>query len=72
MSQPFQRLPDDVTVPVAELRAVIGLLEHLLEWLEQLPTAEQQASDLDSAIGRMVRWIWPLLRELDDEDDYDE
>ncbi len=72
MTRPFHQLPEEVTIPQAELRAVMVLLEQLLELLEWLSDAEDQASDPDRAIGRMTRWMWPLLGELDEGGDYDE
>jgi hypothetical protein len=65
---PFHRLPDDVTVPVAELRVAIGGLEVVLDELLQRPDAAELAARQDAVIGQMSRWLWPLLRDLDDED----
>jgi hypothetical protein len=72
LNQPFHRLPEDVTVPLSEMRDVMEILEDALDALYQVHNLEPQADALDSAIGRMVRWIWPLLRELDEEGGYDE
>jgi len=66
LNQPFHRLPEDVTVPISELRDVMESLEDVLDALHQVHSLGPQADTLDSAIGRMVRWIWPLLRELDE------
>ena len=65
---PFHRLPDEVTVPVAELRDTISGLEAILDTLLPRRDDAELAAQLDTVIGLMSRWLWPLLRELDDED----
>jgi len=65
---PFHRLPDEVTVPVAELRVAISGLEATLDTLLLVRDDAELAGRLDTVIGLMSRWLWPLLRELDDED----
>jgi hypothetical protein len=72
LNQPFHRLPDQITVPLAELRDVIAKLENLLEYLRRTSRTGRNADTLDEVIGRMVRWIWPLLDELDQDHGYDE
>jgi hypothetical protein len=64
----FHRLPEEVTVPVAELRIAIGGLEAVLDELLQRPDAADLAAGQDVVIGQMSRWLWPLLRDLDEED----
>ena len=70
--EPFARLPDDVTVSLDNVRAVIEDLEEVLEQLRRSSDNRVTAALLDAAIGRMTRWIWPLLGELDEEDRYDD
>ena len=73
MSDPLHRLPDHVTVSITELRAAISDLEDLLDTLDGPDSLELGSAHLlDRVIGRMTRWIWPLLEELDREDGYDE
>jgi hypothetical protein len=71
--EPFHKLPDNVQVSLAELRRAIAELEDLLEEFHQSSDlAGAPAEQLDRVIGRMTRWIWPLLDELDREGGYDE
>jgi hypothetical protein len=55
-----EELPESITVSLDEIRAVVG-------GLEEVETAQQ----LDRLIGRMTRWVWDLLGELDDDEGYD-
>ena len=64
----FHRLPEEVTVPVAELRIAISGLETILDELLRRPQDVELAGQQDAVIGVMSRWLWPLLRGLDDED----
>jgi hypothetical protein len=70
--EPFARLPDDVTVTLAEVTAVIEGLEDVLDALHHSSIDHATADLLDAAIGRMTRWGWPLLGELDARDGYDD
>ena len=72
MNEPFHRLPDEITVPLAELRGVVVELDDLLDEFRTVGATAEQAARFDEAIGRMTRWASPLLRELDEEDGYDE
>lgn len=69
--EPLDRLPDEVPVPLAEARGVIVALDQLMEELRASGHVDA-ASRIDGVIGRMTRWVWPLLGELDHEDGYDE
>lgn len=66
-----EELPDPVTVPFAEVRGVISRLEHELERLAGAGDSDG-ARALDEVIGRMTRWVWGLLGELDQEEGYDD
>jgi len=35
------------------------------------PPRPISAGDLDAVVGRMTRWVWPFLGELDQGEDYD-
>jgi hypothetical protein len=65
-----ENLPDPVEIPLSEVSAVISDLDHLFRRAEVEGHADF-ARALDEVVGRMTRWIWPLLGELDDEDGYD-
>jgi hypothetical protein len=63
-------LPDPVSVPLDEVSGAISDLDRLLT--RAMARGEHDlAQDLDAVVGRMTRWVWPLLRELDEDDDYD-
>ncbi len=65
-----EELPESITVSLDEIRAVVGGLEECLERMvdiEEVETAQQ----IDRLIGRMTRWVWDLLGELDDDEGYD-
>ena len=64
-------LPDPVVVPLSEVGAVISALDRLLHMVE-VRGQREFARVLDEVIGRMTRWVWPLLDELDDDEGYDE
>jgi hypothetical protein len=66
-----EQLPDPVTVPLQEVGSVISELDRLLR-VAELSGYSEIAQSLDAAIGRMTRWVWPLLDELDDEEHYDD
>lgn len=57
------RLPETVSLPLTEIRWVVIRLEELASRAMQ-----PMASDLDAVIGRIVRWVWPLLGDLDDRE----
>lgn len=42
-------------------------LERHLEWLAELGD-DRGIDAVDAVLGRITRWVWPLLRDLDDED----
>ena len=63
-------LPDPVEVPLRELSRVISELDRLLR-VAELGGALEIATALDEIVGGMTRWVWPLLGELDGEEDYD-
>lgn len=65
-----ENLPDPVAVPLDEVSAAISDLDRLLN--RAMARGEHDlAQDIDFVVGRMTRWVWPLLRELDEDDDYD-
>jgi hypothetical protein len=53
-----------------EVGAVISELDRLFRNAE-LGGYDDLARSLDEILGRMTRWVWPLLGELDHEEDYD-
>jgi hypothetical protein len=65
MSEPLDRLPEEVRVPLSEVTAVMGALEDLLVDLRDAGHAAE-ADRVDAVLGRMSRWVWPLLGELDE------
>jgi hypothetical protein len=71
MSDEVDRLPDPVRVPLAELASVVAALERVLEHVDRAGDGVSVEA-LDEVIGRMARWAWPLLPEIDEEDGYDE
>jgi hypothetical protein len=69
--EPFDRLPDEIRVSLAEFAAVVTGLEGVLRDL--VATGDRDAAArIDTLIGRMGRWAWPLLGELDEGQGYDE
>jgi hypothetical protein len=66
MDESIERFPDQVTVEFEKLRAVIVALEHVRVEVEQAEMMDVEHV-VEIAIGRMVRWFSPLLRDLDDE-----
>jgi hypothetical protein len=69
MTEPLDRLPEEVRVALAEFAHVIGGLEAILLSLQA--AGRDEARGLDELIGRMSRWAWPLLGELDEGEGYD-
>ena len=69
--QPLDRLPEEIRVPLSELRAVMGGLEDVQQVLRQTGQGEL-AMRVDAIVGRMSRWVWPLLGELGEGHGYDE
>ena len=63
----FHRLPEHVTVPLDEVRVAVSRLEAVLRLLEQRVDAWESVRQIDDVVGLMTRWLWPLLRELDEE-----
>jgi hypothetical protein len=67
MSEEFKdELPQELVVPLEEAIAVVAALERHLERLAELGD-ETGAEAVDAVLGRITRWVWPLLRELDEE-----
>lgn len=69
MSDPLDRLPDEVTVSLEEVRATLNELEAVLAELRRQRPESALAGAVDDVIGRMTRWVWPVLGELDEEGD---
>lgn len=68
MSEDFKEdLPHEVVVPLEEVIAIVAALELHLERLSELGDISG-AEAIDAALGRITRWVWPLLRDLDEED----
>lgn len=65
-----EQLPDPIEVPLQEVGAVISDLDRLLRTAE-LGGYDEMARSIDEILGRMTRWVWPLLGELEDGEDYD-
>jgi hypothetical protein len=65
-----ERLPDPVEVSLSEVGAVISELDRLFR-AAALDGHRDIARALDEVVGRMTRWVWPLLGELDDAENYD-
>ena len=65
-NEPFYRLPDAVAVPVADVADAIVRLDDVVDELEGR-SDRALADRVDLVIGRMTRWLWPLLQDLDDE-----
>ena len=65
-----ESLPDPVPVPLNEVSAAISDLDRLLDQI-RARGENDLAHDPDLVVGRMTRWVWPLLRELDGDEDYD-
>jgi hypothetical protein len=65
-----EQLPDPIEVPLREVGYVISELDRLLRAAE-LRGDDETVRSIDAVVGRMTRWVWSLLGELDDEEDYD-
>jgi hypothetical protein len=65
-----EQLPDPVEVPLRELGQAISELDRILR-VAELSGGHEIANSLDEVVGRMTRWVWPFLNELDDTEDYD-
>jgi hypothetical protein len=63
-----EHLPDPVEVPLAEVSAAISELDRLL-YVAGADGQHELARGLDEVAGRMTRWVWPLLGELDEGED---
>jgi hypothetical protein len=63
-------LPDPVEVPLRELGAALSELDQLLQ-VAVSGGHDHIARILDDVVGRMTRWVWPLLGELDRDEGYD-
>jgi len=63
----FHRLPEHVTVSLAEVRVAVSRLEGVLRLLERRVDASESVRQIDDVVGLMTRWLWPLLRKLDEE-----
>lgn len=60
-----ENLPDPVEVPLQEVSTVISELDRL-HHVAQVDGHVEIAQALDVTVGRMTRWVWPLLSELDE------
>ena len=69
--EPLHQMPDVIPVALPELAGVIAELEQILRGLHEVSDDQAIADSVEVVIGRMTRWIWPLLGELDREDGYD-
>jgi hypothetical protein len=67
--EPFHRLPDRVEVRVSEIGDAIARLERAFDELTRRGGPSAVAHEVDGVIGSMTRWLWPLLRDLDEEGD---
>lgn len=67
MSDPLDRLPDNITVGLEEVRAAINQLEGVFAELRRQRPESALAGPVDDVIGRMTRWVWPVLGEEGDE-----
>lgn len=54
---------------LVEVAAVMTQLEEVVDALADDPGTARVAARVDDAIGRMSRWIWPVLGDLDREDE---
>ena len=62
-----EELPSEAVVPLEEARQVVTALEGHLESLRQ--AGDRVGAELvDAVLGRITRWIWPYLRDLDSEE----
>jgi hypothetical protein len=61
-----EELPAEVVVPLSEAIVVVTALEQHLEQLLEYGD-EAGAEAIDAVLGRITRWVWPLLRDLDEE-----
>lgn len=59
-------LPAEVVVSLNETMGIVTALEQHLEWLVEANQVGQ-AEAIDAVLGRITRWIWPLLRDLDEQ-----
>jgi hypothetical protein len=62
-----EELSDQIVAPLSEAIAIVIALEQHLERLSQLGD-DVGMEAVDAVLGRITRWIWPLLRDLDEED----
>lgn len=60
-----EKLPDPVEIPLEEVSTVISELDRL-HHVAPVDAHEEIAQALDVIVGRMTRWVWPLLSELDE------
>lgn len=61
---PLHRLPDEVTIDLEEIRALVIGLERLESAL-----SGAHAVAVNDLIGQVLRWLWPILDDLDDGED---
>ena len=63
-----EELPSEAVVPLEEARQVVTALERHLESLRE--GGDRVGAELvDAVLGRITRWVWPYLRDLDHEED---
>ena len=55
---------------LSELAAVFEGLERIIRSIGQVADHELR-DEIEAILGRMTRWVWPLLGELDAEGGYD-
>lgn len=66
-SEPYARFPDEIVVDREEVRRAMKGLEDALEASTERGIYDV-ASTIDAVLGQMTRWLWDLLRELDEEE----
>jgi hypothetical protein len=71
VSEPLDRLPDEVCVPLGEIGDVVAALEDLLADMRATGNVAG-AGRIDAVLARISRWVWPLLGDLDEGEGYDE
>jgi hypothetical protein len=68
--EPFHDLPDSIELDRADYRLVHAALEVALGVLDRSPEADPDGVvrlQVERALRRLLRRIWPLLDDLDDD-----